>query len=659
MIYSLRALRALCTYMAAICLACLVLSSSSLAQQGDRAAVQGAHAPAYVGSQRCVSCHEDEAEAWRKSHHAQAWRMPSDEVLIGAFQGEVFEHDGMRAQFDTKDGARVVTVVEKDGAETVYTLHSVGGTEPLQHLILETGRGRLQSFDVVWDVEAQRWYHLYPDQDLPPKDAYHWSGAYKNWNARCAECHATGFEKNYDFQRKRYASTQVEIGVGCEACHGPGQAHLDLVANQPTQDYAVALTDWGFTADMSVPEQAMEQCAGCHSRREAFGDGNPLPGTAFADAYNLALLRPELYHADGQIQDEVYVYGSFLQSKMHQKGVTCANCHAPHDAEVIVEGDAVCTQCHSEAGNPDFPSLRLAAYDTADHTHHPEGSAGTQCVNCHMMDQVYMGNDWRRDHNFRVPRPDVSARLGTPDVCTRCHEDQEPAWAAEQIEAWFPEGRWREAHYGDVLASGRSDPRAAAEDLLALAQDDTQADLVRATALWLLGPGATSLKLQDIAAFMEDDDPQVRIGALEALKSRAAVAAAPYLIQGLHDEVQAVRVAAARAIMSQPAHRLPDSLRSHMRQAFQTFGAMIRNQMDFAEAHLQMAGYAMVAGDMRSAAGALTEAVRINPQNIQAWQTLVRLTAELQGRAAAKSTLDRALEWNPGDLTLLSLAKQF
>jgi hypothetical protein len=655
MTYSLRARVALWARVFAFAqvmgLSCLGLVSDVSAQQAE--------APEYVGSQQCVSCHADAAEAWRGSHHGQAWRMPSDDVLIGAFKGEVFEHDGMRAQFYRKDGARMVTVREKDGVETTYKLHSVGGTVPLQHLILETGRGRLQSFDVVWDVDQQRWYHLYPDQKLPPKDAYHWSGSYKNWNARCAECHATGFEKNYDFQRKRYASTQVEIGVGCEACHGPGQAHLAKVNGGPERLYGGALTEWGFTADMADPAQAMEQCAGCHSRREAFGNGNPLPGTAFADAYNLAMLRPGLYHADGQIQDEVYVYGSFLQSKMHKKGVTCANCHEPHSAEVVAEGDAVCTQCHSEAGNPDFPSLKLAAYDTAAHTHHAEGSAGAQCVNCHMMDQVYMGIDWRRDHNFRVPRPDVSARLGTPDACSRCHTEKDAEWAADQVAEWFPDGRWQTPHYGDVLAKGRADPRAAAGDLLALAQDETQADLVRASALWLLGPGATSLSLKDITAFLEDEDPQVRVGALEALKARAAVATAPYLIAGLQDEVRAVRIAAARAIMSQPAHRLPDSLRGYIGQAFQAFGGMVRNQMDFAEAHLQMAGYAMVSGNTRAAVGALTEAVRINPQNVQAWETLVRLTASLQGRDAAKKTLDQALDWNPGDLALLALARQF
>ncbi|MCP4819225.1 MAG: hypothetical protein GY883_08555, partial [Shimia sp.] len=372
------------------------------------ALAQGARVPGYVGSQACADCHTDAYANWQTSHHGEAWCMPDAAVLQGAFAGETFELKGMSATFDTVDGLRRVFVREEDGSEATYDLHSVGGTHPLQHLILETEAGRLQSFDVVWDVDQRRWFHLYPDQDLPPQDAFHWSGVYKNWNARCAECHATGFEKNFDFRSKSYASRQAEIGLGCEACHGPGQAHLAFADGQPVGNWDISLDDYGFSADMSDPQVAMEQCAGCHSRREAFGNGNPLPGTKFADAYNLALLRPGLYHSDGQILDEVYVYGSFLQSKMHQNGVTCANCHTPHSAEPLAEGNAVCTQCHSPAGNPDFPTLPLAVYDTSAHSHHDDS---VECVSCHMTDRTYMGNDPRRDHSFRVPRPDLTGAI--------------------------------------------------------------------------------------------------------------------------------------------------------------------------------------------------------------------------------------------------------
>ena len=371
------------------------------------------------------------------------------------------------------------------------------------------------------------------------------------------------------------------------------------------------------------------------------------------------MLRPGLYHADGQILDEVYVYGSFLQSKMHQNGVTCANCHAPHSAKLVAEGNAVCTQCHSPAGNPDFASLTPFDYESADHTHHPEGSQAAQCVSCHMADAVYMGVDWRRDHSFRIPRPDLSDALDSPNACVSCHENESNAWAAAQIEAWFPEGRWREPHYGEVLHRGRLDPQGSAAALLTLAQDAAQPDLVRATALWLLGPGATSLELEDLAAFSNHEDAQIRVGALNALRSRAVVAAAPHLLKGLNDDARAVRIAAARAIMSHPPDRLPQALRAELGRAYREFGGMMQNQMDFAEAHLQVAGYSMVSGNLTAAIAALAEAVRLNPQNTQAWHSLIRMTAEVEGRAAAQKRMRQALAFNPEDYDLKSLAEQF
>ncbi len=630
-----------------------------LGTAGNAQSPHGEGVPAYVGSQICADCHTDAYDAWQTSHHGEAWRVPGEDSFEGAFEGESFEHDGMLAAFSKTGDTYVVTVQEKDGIEAVYEMHSVGGVHPLEHPILSTGKGRLQSFDVVWDVDQQRWYHLYPDQDLPPEDAFHWTGVYKNWNSRCAECHATGFEKNYDFSTRRYASTQAEIGVGCEACHGPAAAHLQIVDGEKPERFSVDLDKWGFTAQMSEPVAAMEQCAGCHARREGFGNGNPLPGEAFADNYNLAMLRPGLYHADGQILDEVYVYGSFLQSKMSQKGVTCANCHDPHTAELVAESNAVCTQCHSPAGNPDFVSLRLADYEDVAHTNHPEGTEAAQCVSCHMVDKVYMGTDPRRDHSFRVPRPDLSDKLDSPNACTTCHDDKSNVWAAEQVKGWFPNGRWQEPHYGEVLALGRANPRSAAGDLLGLAQDEGQPNLVRATALWLLGPGATTLDLEDLAAFMENDDPQIRIGALNALRARAVVATAPYLLQGLNDDVRAVRLAAARAIMSQRPDRLPDSLRAGLGRAYREFGSVVQNQMDFAEAHLQVAGYSMVSGNIPSAIAALSEAVRLNPQSPQAWSSLIRMTAQVEGRSAAKKRMRQALAFNPDDPGLQALAEQF
>lgn len=618
-----------------------------------------AQTPSYVGSETCVDCHQEAYEAWSGSHHRKAWQEPSADQFEGGFKGEVFEQDDMRAQF-SKEGDRLkVTVRETDGISTDYTVHSVAGTAPLRQLILETQQGRMQSFDVVWDVQKRIWYHLYPDQDLPPDEAFHWSGPYKNWNARCAECHATGFEKNYDFKRRRYASTQAEIGVGCEACHGPGEAHLLRQNQQKWPDYMIPLSAQGFSARMSDPQAAMTQCAGCHARREAFGNGNPIPGTAFEDAYNVALLRPGLYHADGQILDEVYVYGSFLQSKMKARGVTCSNCHTPHSAELVAEGNATCTQCHSEAGNPDFKTLRRADYDTPEHHRHTPDTDGAQCKSCHMIERTYMGIDGRRDHSFRVPRPDLAGITKAPNACNDCHADQTSSWAASQITQWFPNGRGSDAHFGTTLVQGRRDAASASSELFALAQSDDQPELVRATALWLLGQAGADIKLSEVGAFLLSDDPVIRVGAVNALRQRAPIGTAPYLIQALQDPVRSVRVAAARAVLVQPPERMAPALRPHVAKAYGELAGVFKNQFDYPEAHLQLGGYALVSGNDPAAIQALSEAVRLDPQNTQAWATLVRVTARGQGRQNAQMRLREALKLNPDDPDLQILADQF
>ena len=344
----------------------------------------------YVGSETCAGCHEGAAADWAGSHHALAWTWPSPETVLADFDGTVFEHDGMTARFRIEGGDYRVEVTEKDGVTSDYKVHSVAGVEPLQQYLLETEPGRVQSFDVVWDTQKSVWFHLYPEQDLPPDDGLHWTGPYKNWNARCAECHATGFEKNYDIETRSYASVQAEIGVGCEACHGPGSVHVSWAETLGTSREAPAPEALGFSQPFATTEATIQQCATCHSRREAHDDMSPIPGTPYHDAYGLALLRPGLYHADGQILDEVYVYGSFLQSKMYAKGVGCLDCHNPHRADLKAEDNAVCTQCHSTAGNPDFPTLTRATYDDPAHHFHAQGSEAAACISCHSPKQVYI-----------------------------------------------------------------------------------------------------------------------------------------------------------------------------------------------------------------------------------------------------------------------------
>ncbi|MEE3098690.1 MAG: multiheme c-type cytochrome, partial [Pseudomonadota bacterium] len=314
----------------------------------------------HTGSAACADCHAAEAEAWAGSHHALAWTPPTAAHVLGDFADAEFEGGGLSARFRTgPDGRFRIEVTEADGSRRAYPVRGVAGVAPLQQYLLETAPGRLQAFDVAWDTERGRWFHLYPDQAPPPGDGLHWTGPYKTWNARCAECHATGYDKGFDPRTGAYASTQVETGVGCEACHGPGGAHADWA--RAGADPATRPAGSGFAVDFGgldaaraaggpASQGALQQCAGCHSRREAFLTGSPPAGADYHDAYTLSLLRPGLYHADGQILDEVYVWGSFLQSKMQARGGGCVACHEPHAAARGLDRNPVSARGHTTAG---------------------------------------------------------------------------------------------------------------------------------------------------------------------------------------------------------------------------------------------------------------------------------------------------------------------
>lgn len=614
---------------------------------------------AYVGSQACASCHEPAAAAWRGSHHALAWTWPSSQTVVGDFDGTEFVHDGMTARFRTEpDGSYHVKVTEKDGVTTDYRVHSVAGIEPLQQYLLETEPGRLQSFDVVWGTEAEHWFHLYPEQDLPPHDAMHWTGPYKNWNARCAECHSTGFEKRYDPVTRRYDSRQSEIGVGCEACHGPGSAHVEWARSPETWTAASGLDSYGFTQSFDSVEATMQQCASCHSRREAHDDTSPLPGTPYHDAYNLALLRPGLYHADGQILDEVYVYGSFLQSRKYAMGVGCLNCHDAHGAGLRAEGNTLCVQCHSPAGSADFASVRKAVYDVPEHHFHEPGSIGAQCINCHAPEQVYMGNDWRADHSFRIPRPDLSAETGAPDACTTCHVGQSSEWAAGEIANRYPDSRHRRGHFGQVLAAGRADPVAAQADLAALAQDKAQAGIARATALWLLESASDREMAERLEPLLTDGDPLVRAAAVRLQRTAPPEERVLRLLDSLTDPVRSVRMAAAQALLGAPIARLPRDTQAQLNAAMSEWREAMGSRVDFPETHLQLAGVALTLRAFPQAEAAFRETVQLDRQRVEAWIMLVRLAAATRGSDAALAVLEEALAAVPEDGTLLSLRQE-
>ncbi len=624
------------------------------------AATGAAQTPAFVGTDQCLTCHAEIGEAWSTSHHALAWTEPSEETVLGDFSDATFTHAGRTSRFLREGGDFIIETDDIAGEPRRFTVAGVAGVAPLQQYLVETEPGRLQSFDVVWDVEKKRWYHLYPDLPLPPDDGLHWSGPYKNWNSRCAECHATGFDKAYSPRTRTYQSRQVEIGVGCEACHGPGEAHIAW-ANDPDAPLPDETGEHGFLIDFEGAEAEIQQCAACHSRRGPLQSEMPLAGTPYHDAYSLARLRDGLYHADGQILDEVYVYGSFLQSKMYAEGVRCSDCHEVHAAVVKFDDNAVCTQCHSPAGNTRFPELPLKLYDDPAHHFHEPGTDGAACVSCHMIERTYMGIDGRRDHSFRVPRPDLTVSIGTPNACNDCHTDETAQWAAAAIRDWYPDSRHRGLHYGQVFSQARRSGDGYGEELLAFARQRSLPGIVRATALDLLASRTDRDFSAEAAELIEDDDPTVRTAAIDLQARAPASERLERILPALSDPVKAVRIAAARQLIGLPVGSLTEAQRADAAAAAanQDWQASLVATFDFPETQMILGGTALALRDARTAVSAFREAVTLDPQLADAWIMLVRVQMAVGDVAGAADSLQAALAANPDNQALTALRRDY
>ena len=641
-------------YLAVFAFSLLVLADIFLLATPVSHAAPVPKTPTHVTAKVCGECHQDAAAAWRKSHHAWALKTANPQSVLGDFDGKDFHHGSSVMRFFMRDGKYFVETDDVDGKRTEHEIKYTVGVAPLQQYLIELKGGRLQALDVAWDTTNKNWFHIFPEQQEEPGDGLHWSGPYKNWNSRCAECHQTNFVKDYSPRKKTYRSTWSDHNVACEACHGLGAAHVGWARDPNSFDRTnwQGVNDKGLTHSFS-PDDAQKEtqlCARCHSRRLAFGAKSPPPSAKFGDHYQLALLRHGLYHADGQINEEVYVYGSYLQSKMYQRGVRCTNCHDAHSGELRADGNAVCTQCHSPSGNEDFPTLTKKNYDDSAHHHHKSGSEGAHCVSCHMPEKTYMQVDPRRDHSFRVPRPDLTGKIGAPNACTQCHSDKTAKWADEAIRKWFPNGRSGAPHFGEALHAGRKGlTERSADELIKLAADKSQPGIVRATALDVLRQSPSRKILQRVLPLLQDDDNLVRAAAVRLFETVPLELKENFLAPMLKDPVRAVRIEAGRQFAGQRVRRLSKADQLYARRAIDDYQQSIVANADFPETQMQIAGLAMTLKKFSLAERALRNALEMDPQLADAWISLARIQLALGKPQLARVTLEKAKEKLPGN----------
>jgi len=643
---------------------------------------------AYVGRQACLDCHREEVEAYRGSHHDLAMDLATPDKVLGDFSDVELEHHGVTSRM-YRDGDRFMIHTEgPDGELQDFEVKYVFGVHPLQQYMVEFDRpaempadeiARLQVLRISWDAIGQQWFYLDPPdvaEKLDPHDPLHWTGIAQRWQTMCAECHSTNLARNFDPSSGLYHTTFSEIDVSCEACHGPASLHVEL-ANQRSlfwdrhHGYGLAK----LKGEDAEPQ--LQACAPCHSRRGVIEAGFQ-PGDDYHDHFSLELLRDETYFADGQIKDEDYVYGSFLQSRMYHKGIRCTDCHDPHSLQLKQPGNATCTSCHQHPAGK---------YDTPAHHHHAPGTAGAACVNCHMPTRTYMGVDVRRDHSLRIPRPDLSVRLGTPNACSACHvedhleqvpealrpqlneyadwqalaeQGSEPIeqlmtltdrWCDDACERWYGEARRQDPHFAEPLTAHRRGEAGAVAELLRIAvqPDELTPMIARATALdELIGAGElTPGAVETARARLADaeEHPIVRATSLRLLG--AAQLPPPTLRETLlpllDDEAILVRNEAARLLASPALYQsLPAGLRKKLNTVLEEVREGMMVASDRAGSHMGWALLSEQRGKYQEAIDAYETAIRVEPQTTGPRTNLAALLESIVAQGAQRGQLSPA-----------------
>ncbi len=643
----------------------------------------------YVGSQACIQCHAEEYKKWSGSHHDLAMQVATDSTVRGDFNNRQLEHHGVVSRM-FRDGKRFMVHTEgPDGTLRDFEVKYVFGVEPLQQYMVEfpgedagksidtgsptSAQGaklpRIQVLRISWNTEARSWFHLDPPdvrEKLAPDDDLHWTGIAQRWNNMCAECHSTNYQKSFVPEKEmaaagssaanakagngapsaggQYHSTFSEINVSCEACHGPGSLHIALARQWfPgwNRQRGYGLANLKLTA-----ENQIQACAPCHSRRDIVQAGFR-PGDNFYDHYSNQLLLEPIYYPDGQIWDEDYVHGSFIQSKMYHKGIRCTDCHDPHTSKLKHDGNQVCTSCHQHPA---------AKYDSVAHHFHKPGTAGAQCVSCHMPTTTYMSVHARHDHSLRIPRPDLSLSIDTPNACTGCHlklenvaEAKRPGlrlyqdwmqkaregdvevkaeieranrYCDQACDRWYGKDRRRDEHFGTALAAGqRGDMQAEGGLRKILRGRGYEAPAIaRATALQVLAQLSPKAAAEEALRSIEDDHPLVRSVAAGTLVLNTTgtdtqrSASVNALERALADKVRCVRTEAARILIEFPRNLISSNSSARLQAVLDELEQGLQYNNDRAGAHLSLGMLAELQGRSQAAMEHYRNAIRVEPR---------------------------------------------
>jgi predicted CXXCH cytochrome family protein len=593
--------------------------------ENTKQSVSSAH---FIGDEACQNCHKEQHQEWHNSHHDWAMKEPVDSTVFGDFNNKKEIIDGIEYFFYRSKNLYKVDVTEQNRAKKSYIISYTFGFFPLQQYLIEGENGEVHTLRATWNTEEKKWYHQYSGDKIAPHDWLHWTKGGQRWNTMCADCHSTDVRKNYDIEKQTFDTKFKTINVGCESCHGKGSDHIEWTKNGQEGNNGI------FKPENQ--DAVLNQCAPCHARRAKLSE-NPNPWESFSQNFLIQNISPAFYELDGQIKEEDYVFGSFLSSKMYHEGVKCTDCHNPHSLKLKAEGNNLCLSCHEPE------------YDSKKHHQHELKTEGSECISCHMPGKNYMGHDFRRDHSFRVPRPDQSVLFGTPNACNDCHKDKSSKWASNKIIDWY--GPDRQPHFSDYLIKS-SNPEFNAEEqkeLISFINNKKFPEIARSTVAENLTNKISQESFTELIQNLDSKDHLVLNSVLNMFLQESPEARLFLARKHIFHSEKIIRITATKLLLDIPLNQLSPDEQNQLKKTEIELLNMLEISADFPTGRLQLGDYYYKKRNLETAKKHYEIAVEMDSLLTPVYPNLATVYNLLKDNESALKTLETAIFLSPND----------
>jgi Tfp pilus assembly protein PilF len=637
-------LRALQTLRAALIILALGLGWAARAQVNAAPATNGILKTAsagFAGSSSCRQCHEHFYQLWSTSFHGLAMQPYTPELARTKLTPQKAEIAAGKYHFRADLEKGEVTERSPEGDHRYPMVQAMGGKNVF-YFLTPLERGWLQVLPVAYDVRRKEWYdttasamrHFGDRRD----EALYWKERPLTFNTSCFGCHVSQLTKNYDLGADTYRTTWAEPGINCETCHGPSAGHVQLFQKLPTNAPAPADIKLIVLTKLST-DRRNDTCAPCHAKMSPL-TMNFTPGDRYFDHFDLVGFEHADFYPDGRDLGENYTYTQWRLSPCAKSGqLDCVHCHTSSGryrfSEAAKANDA-CLPCHAE---------RVA--NAPAHTHHEAGTAGNECISCHMP-MTEFARMRRTDHSMRPPTPATTIAYKSPNACNLCHTNKDAAWSDKYVREWRKRDYQKPVlERAALLAAARKQDWKKLPDILAYFSRPDHEEVQTVSLVRLLADCTAEDKWPALRNLLNDPSPWVRASVAEALGLQLDQPNIATLIKAAGDDYRLVRVRAATALAGIPDESLPEAQRRQVQSAMTEMFESMRSRPDDMASHYNLGNLYIARHQMQDAAAEFETAIRLQPEGLPPYVNVALAYNALGQNDKAEASLRQALRLVP------------